>query len=98
MNVLDGFLMVTAVVGALWWAFARHRAPVALEWLSFAGLGRGVLAVALEGVLRAISPSVQRLRMRSIRRKFTSCPRTERWLLHVIISGILSTSPSYEKM
>ena len=49
MNVLDGFLMVTAVVGALWWAFARHRAP-ALEWLSFAGLGLGVLAVALEGV------------------------------------------------
>ena len=50
MNIVDGFLMVTAVVGALWWAFARHRAPVALEWLSFAGLGLGVLAVALEGV------------------------------------------------
>src|SRR4051794_2611809 len=50
MNALDGFLMVTAVVGALWWAFARHRAPVALEWLSFAAVGVGVLAVALEGV------------------------------------------------
>jgi hypothetical protein len=41
-------------VGGPWsicgWAFARHRAPVALEWLSFAGLGLGVLAVALEGV------------------------------------------------
>ena len=62
MNVLDGFLMVTAVVGALWWAFARHLAPVALEWLSFAGLGLGVLAVALEGVHArdlAIGPSAE---------------------------------------
>ena len=32
MNVVDGFLMVTAVVGALalWWAFARGRFPRAL--------------------------------------------------------------------
>src|ERR1700738_2069138 len=50
MNVVDGFLMVAAAVGALWWAFARHRAPVALERLSLTGLALGVLAVALEGV------------------------------------------------
>jgi hypothetical protein len=50
MNVLESLLILVATLSALWWAFARHRAPVALEWLSFAGLGLGVLAVALEGV------------------------------------------------
>jgi hypothetical protein len=50
MNVLESALILAATLSALWWAFARHRAPVALERLSFAGLGLGVLAVALEGV------------------------------------------------
>src|SRR5215210_4488473 len=50
MNVLESVLILVATLSALWWAFARHRASVALEWLSFAGLCLGVLAVALEGV------------------------------------------------
>src|SRR5439155_26784888 len=50
MNVLELALILVATLSALWWAFARHRAPVALERLSLAGLGLGVLAVALEGV------------------------------------------------
>src|SRR5438309_9782394 len=50
MNVLESALIVAATLSALWWAFARNRAPVALERLSLAGLGLGVLAVALEGV------------------------------------------------
>src|SRR6266571_3034349 len=50
MNVLESLLILAATVCALWWAFARHRAPVALERLSLAGLSLGVLSVALEGV------------------------------------------------
>jgi hypothetical protein len=50
MSVLESALILVATLSALWWAFARHRAPVALERLSLAGLGLGVLAVALEGV------------------------------------------------
>src|SRR5438067_12307548 len=50
MNMLESVLMLAATLAALWWAFARHRAPLALEWLSLAGLGLGVLAVALEGL------------------------------------------------
>src|SRR5207237_6236178 len=50
MNVFELLLILAATLSALWWAFARHRAPVALERLSLAGLGLGVLAVALEGV------------------------------------------------
>ena len=50
MNVLESLLILVATLSALWWAFARHRAPVALERLSLAGLGLGALAVALEGV------------------------------------------------
>src|SRR5438132_10431157 len=50
MNVLESLLILTATLSALWWAFARHSAPLALERLSLAGLGLGVLAVALEGV------------------------------------------------
>src|SRR5205823_4025329 len=49
MNVLESTLILAATLSALWWAFARHRAPVALEWLSFTGLGLAVLALALEG-------------------------------------------------
>src|SRR5918912_1856611 len=49
-NVLESLLILATTVAALWWAFARHRAPVALEWLSLAGLALGVLALALEGV------------------------------------------------
>src|SRR5438270_5314883 len=50
MNVLESLLILAATVSALWWAFARHRAPVALERLSFAGLALGVLVLAFEGV------------------------------------------------
>src|SRR5438874_2186651 len=50
MNVLESLLILAATVSALWWAFARHRAPVALERLSLAGLALAVLAMALEGV------------------------------------------------
>src|SRR5438067_10340337 len=50
MNMLESVLMLAATLAALWWAFARHRAPLALEWLSLAGLGLGVLVLALEGV------------------------------------------------
>jgi dienelactone hydrolase len=50
MNVLELLLILAATLSALWWAFARHRAPVALEWLSFAALGVGVLILAVEGV------------------------------------------------
>src|ERR671933_638012 len=50
MNVLESLLIVAATLSALWWAFARHRAPVALERLSLAGLGLGVFTLALEGV------------------------------------------------
>src|SRR5436853_6493058 len=50
MNVLESALSLAATLSALWRAFARHRAPVALERLSLAGLGLGVLAVAVEGV------------------------------------------------
>src|SRR5918912_3026182 len=49
-NVLESLLILAATVAALLWAFARHRAPVALERLSLAGLALGVLALALEGV------------------------------------------------
>jgi hypothetical protein len=50
MNVLEPALILAATLSALWWAFARHRAPVALERLSLAGLGLGVLVLAFEGV------------------------------------------------
>jgi hypothetical protein len=50
MNVLESLLILAATLSALWWAFARRRAPVALEQVSLVGLGLGVLAVALEGV------------------------------------------------
>jgi hypothetical protein len=30
MNVLESVLILAATLSALWWAFARHRAPVAL--------------------------------------------------------------------
>src|ERR687885_2566627 len=56
MNVLESALILAATLSALWWAFARHRAPVALERLSLAGLGLGVLTVALEGVHWQVVP------------------------------------------
>src|SRR5436190_9729561 len=50
MNILESLLISAATLSALWWAFARHRAPVALGWLSLAGLGLAVLVLALEGL------------------------------------------------
>src|SRR5438309_10123285 len=50
MNVVESLLILVATLSALWWAFARHRAPVALERLSLAALALGVLVFAFEGV------------------------------------------------
>jgi hypothetical protein len=36
MNVVNGFLMVTVVLAALWWAFVRSHFPRALAVLSLA--------------------------------------------------------------
>ena len=50
MNVLNGSLMVTVVVAALWWAFARGRFPRALAVLSLALLGLAAVTLVAEGV------------------------------------------------
>ena len=50
MNVVYGFLMVTAVVGALWWAFARGRFPRALAVLSLVSLGLAAVTLLAEGL------------------------------------------------
>src|ERR671937_799924 len=50
MNVVYGLLMVTAVVGALWWAFARGRFPRALAVLSLVSLGLAAVTVVAEGL------------------------------------------------
>src|SRR5919201_2983243 len=50
MNVVYGLLMVTAVVGALWWAFARGRFPRALAVLSLVSLGLAAVTVVAQGL------------------------------------------------
>src|SRR5918911_1634764 len=50
MNVVSGFLMVLAVVGALWWAFARGRFPRALAVLSLVSLGLAAVTLVAEGL------------------------------------------------
>jgi hypothetical protein len=40
MNVVNGFLMVPVLVGALWWAFATGYFPRALAMLSIVSLGQ----------------------------------------------------------
>src|SRR5215207_5341020 len=50
MNVVSGFLMVTAVVGALWWTFARGRFPRALAVLSLVSVGVAAVTLAAEGL------------------------------------------------
>src|ERR687885_618308 len=50
MNVVYGFLTVTAVVGALWWAFARGRFPRALAVLSLVSLGLAAVTLVAEGL------------------------------------------------
>jgi predicted dienelactone hydrolase len=50
MNVLEAALILVATLSALWWMFARNRAPVALEWMSFAALGLALLVLVFEGV------------------------------------------------
>src|SRR5436305_12572767 len=50
MNVVDGFLMVTVVVGALWWAFARGRFPRALPVLSLVSLGLAAVTLVAQGL------------------------------------------------
>lgn len=50
MNVLESALIAVATLSALWWMFARHRAPAALEGFSFAALPLAVLILAFEGV------------------------------------------------
>src|SRR5918911_3426782 len=49
MNVVYGLLMVTAVAGALWWAFARGRFPRALAVLSLVSLGLAAVTLLSEG-------------------------------------------------
>src|ERR671929_378046 len=49
MNGVYGFLMVTAVVGALWWAFARGRFPRALAVLSLVSLGLAAVTLLAQG-------------------------------------------------
>lgn len=50
MNVLESLLALATTLSALWWAFARHRAPVALGWLSLVALALAALVLALEGL------------------------------------------------
>src|SRR5919205_2959671 len=50
MNVVYGLLMVTAVVGALWWGFARGRFPRALAVLSLVSLGLAAVTLVAEGL------------------------------------------------
>jgi dienelactone hydrolase len=50
MNVLNGSLMVTVVVAALWWAFARGRFPRALAVLSLVSLGFAAVTLVAEGL------------------------------------------------
>ena len=47
MNVLYGLLMVTVLVSALWWAFARGQFPRALAVLSFVSLGLTAVTLIL---------------------------------------------------
>src|SRR5918912_4635320 len=49
MNVVHAFLMVIAVVGALWWAFARGRFPRALAVLSLVSFGLAAVILFAEG-------------------------------------------------
>jgi hypothetical protein len=44
MNVVNGSLMVTVLVSALWWAFARNHFPRALAGLSIVSLGLAATA------------------------------------------------------
>src|SRR5918911_398801 len=56
MNVGSGFLMVIAVVGALWWAFARGRFPRALAVLSLVSLGLAAVTLVAEGLHWQVVP------------------------------------------
>jgi dienelactone hydrolase len=49
MNVVNGFLMVTVLFAALWWAFARGHFPRALAVLSLVSLGLAGVTLVLEG-------------------------------------------------
>jgi dienelactone hydrolase len=50
MNVVDGLLMVTVVVSALWWAFASGHFPRPLAVLSLVSLGLAAVTLVLEGL------------------------------------------------
>src|SRR5690242_8356994 len=56
MNVLYGCLMVTVLVSALWWAFARGQFPRALALLSFVSLGLTAVTLVLEGLHWQVVP------------------------------------------
>jgi dienelactone hydrolase len=56
MNVLNESLMVTVVVAALWWTFARGRFPRALAVLSLVSLGLAAVTLVGEGVHWLIMP------------------------------------------
>jgi dienelactone hydrolase len=50
MNVVHGSLMVTVLLSALWWAFARRHFPRALAVLSVVALGLAAVTLALDGL------------------------------------------------
>jgi dienelactone hydrolase len=50
MNVVNGFLMVTVLFAALWWAFARVHFPRALAVLSLVSLGLAAVTLVVEGL------------------------------------------------
>src|ERR671938_271298 len=50
MTLVHGFLMVIAVAGALWWAFATGRFPRALAMLSVVSFGLAAVTLVAEGL------------------------------------------------
>ena len=50
MNVVNGSLMATVLLSALWWAFARNHFPRALAVLSVVALGLAAVTLALDGL------------------------------------------------
>ena len=50
MSVIDSVLIITAFVGAAWWAVARSRLPVALGVWSLVALGLAAVTLVAEGL------------------------------------------------
>src|ERR1700716_3869937 len=56
MNVVNGSLMVTVLLSALWWAFARRHFPRALAVLSAVALGLAAVTLAFAGLPWQVRP------------------------------------------